>query len=449
MPALYSPPAGLKDFDLGNDPQLLYQTWSKWISDQTQASADYPAWYSALTPPAKGNPVTQAPPWQGIPRAALLLNNNDVLAAAQAVENAVEFGSGADALLVNQPPFFDVNGQKVSGLKYRPQDEYLEWVTKTDPDGVVREILLTCEGPEYWNVIAANDQGLLMRLYSDITGLPVNQLDVTKLYFQELLTHREVFAGGKTLTFNKGDYNPYNEYNLSFAVHLTQGANTLGAEIALAMAGSLIWGSPPKTNNPDLICCAQYGDPNRFSDPTIGKEVNDLARQRMSVTLRDPIGLYIASILPANFTDWNGSPVPNIGDFLVPVRKSDDGTMILRAAFRVPAGIMKNGIPARVGDYSYLGKPISTGGQVAQAITMHLFAQALPGAPQQQSQKCTAHACNSPSHPGYVIPTDINKPCPAAHAMALAEHMNVVASPKKGKPIGNGRLKFSRVAAAL
>jgi hypothetical protein len=449
MPGSYRPPAAIRDFELGNDPQSLYQAWDKWISDQTQATADYPAWYGALNPPAAGNPATQAPPWQGIPRSALLLNNNDVLAAAQAVENAVEFGSGSDALLVNQPPFLDANGQKVSGLKYRPQDEYLEWVTKTDPDGVVREILFTCEGPEYWNVIAVNDQGLLLRLYSDISGLSVNQLDVKKLYFQETLTHREVFAGGKTLTFKKGDYNPYNEYNLSFAIHLTQGANTLGAEIALAMAGSLVWGNPPKTTNPDLICCAQYGDPNRFSDPTIGKEVNDLARQRMFVTLRDPIGLYIASILATNFTDWNGNPVPNIGDFLVPVRKSDDGTLILRAGFRVPAGIMRNGAQARVGDYSYLGRPISAGGQVAHAITMHLFAQALPGAPQQQSQKCTAHACNSLSHPGYVIPTDINTACPAAHAMALAEHIKVLASPEKGRPIANRKQKFSRVAATL
>jgi hypothetical protein len=49
----------------------------------------------------------------------------------------------------------------------------------------------------------------------------------------------------------------------------------------------------------------------------------------------------------------------------------------------VPAGVKKNGVQARVGDLKYRGQPIVTGDQVAHAITMHLFAQALPGAPAQ------------------------------------------------------------------
>jgi hypothetical protein len=66
---------------------------------------------------------------------------------------------------------------------------------------------------------------------------------------------------------------------------------------------------------------------------------------------------------------------------------------------------------ARVGDLNYLGQPITTGGQVAHAVTMHLFGQALPGATQQTPQPCSGHPCNEPAHPGYILLTDINKPC--------------------------------------
>ena len=345
-------------------------------------------------------------------------------------------------MLVSQPPFLTSAGNQYPGLKYRPQDEYLEWVTLRDPDGVVREIWFTCEGPEYWKLIAENDRPLLLTLYGEITGKGAGAIDPQKLYFPETLTHVEPFAGGATLTFGKGDYNPYNEYNLGAAIHLTQGANTLGAEISLAMAGSLLWGNPPKTSDPDLICCAGYGEPNRFSDPTIGKEVNDLARQGMYVTLRDPVGLYIASIRPNDFTDWNDKPIPNFeSTYFVPLRKNDDGSLILRAMFKVPNGVMKNGQQARVGDLKYLGVPISSGGQVANAITMHLFAQALQGAPHQQTQKCGAHPCFDSSHPGFVIPTQIGIPCQPPPG-ALAVHVLSV------KPKAHGPLKSASLRAA-
>jgi hypothetical protein len=106
-------------------------------------------------------------------------------------------------------------------------------------------------------------------------------------------------------------------------------------------------------------------------------------------------------------------------------------------------------VQARVGDYLYLGKPITAGGQVAHAITMHLFAQALPGAPQQQSQGCQGHACNSPAHPGYVILADINKPCPGAAPMALMESIVALSSPSKGKLSKSRKTLSSRVATNI
>src|SRR4051794_4701124 len=132
MAGTHQPPAGIKDFDRGHHPQTLYGRWHDWIAQQVAPNPDYPAWYESTNPPTGGTPITASPPWQGLPHTALLLHGNDVLAAARAVEEPVEYGSGTDALLVSQPPFLDSAGHPVPGFKYRPQDEYLEWVTKRD-----------------------------------------------------------------------------------------------------------------------------------------------------------------------------------------------------------------------------------------------------------------------------------------------------------------------------
>jgi hypothetical protein len=445
--AKHNPPAGLTDFDRAATPADLYSKWDAWMSGQMSASPDFPAWYDNVKPPSAAVPAGRAPPWSGMPRTALILHNNDVLAAATAADAPVEFGSGPDALLVSQPPFLGAGGKVIPGLKYRPQDEYLEWVTKLDPDGIVREIWFTCEGPEYWKLIADNDRSLLVNLYAGVMGVPEAQIDPSVLYFQQNCTHNEPFSGGETLEFRKGDYNPYNPYNIEAAAHLTQGANTLGAEIALAKNGSLIWGDPPKQANPDLICCAEYGEANRFSDPTIGKEVNDLARQRFYVTLRDPVGLYIDTLDGSDFTDDGGNPIANINPYFQRVRQSPDGQMTVRAIFKVPVGIKTNkGAQARVGDLQYLGKPITKGGQVANAITMHLFAQALPGAPAQQSQPCMGHPCSDPRHPGFIVTTPVGKPCQGLAVPSLAAHLELVSAAFRGeavrRPHGPSRAAF-------
>ena len=440
----YQPPAGLKDFDRGSAPASLYQAWDTFIGNSVAQEPSIPAWYDPAKPPVAGSPAQAAPPWTGLPRRAMILNANDVGKAAKVIDNPVAFGSGPDALSDSQASFLDKAGNPIGGFYYRPQDEYLEWVALRDPDGVVREIMFTCEGPEYWQTLAT-DPTLLITLYAEFMGVSVNDVDKSKLYFQHDCSQVNSYSSDKKPTFYKaGDYNPYNEYNAQFAVHLTQGANTLGAEIQLAQQGSLVWGKPVKTTNPDLICCAGYGDPNRNSDPKIGKEVNDLARAGNFVTLRDPIGLYIQpKIDPSNFTDWNNAAIPAIASYFVPIRMSADGTMVLRARFSVPPGVMRNGKPARVGDLNYLGLPIQYGGQVADAVQMNLFAQALRGAPAQTAQTCFGHTCFSPSNPSYIILTPTGTPCPTkggANVLTEIVQAKPLAAPRKIGPANRSRV---------
>jgi hypothetical protein len=118
---MHNPPGNLKDFDHGQNPGDLYRRWHDKIADDVQNDPSQPAWYDSLNPPAAGNPAQAAPPWQGMPRMALVLNHQDVLAAATAVDQPVEFGSGLDALLVTQPDFLNAAHHPVKGFYYREE----------------------------------------------------------------------------------------------------------------------------------------------------------------------------------------------------------------------------------------------------------------------------------------------------------------------------------------
>lgn len=410
MSQSYSPPGFLDDFDQAVNPAAMYKAWDRWMGDNLCAEHDFPAWYAPFHPPGPGVPKEAAPPWQGLPRTALVLNDNNVIAAAKSIDAAVAFGSGPDGLLDEQKPFLDGAGHVYPGVFYRPQDEYLEWVTQGDPDGVAREVWLTCEGPEYWQRIA-KDHELLVKLYASLLNVAESSIDRRKLFFQTDVSQKNAYSAGGPITYKKDNYNPYNQYNAEAAIHLTQVSNTLGAEITLAKQASRLYGNPPKTSAQELICCADCGSVNRASDPTIGMVVNDLVRDGYYVTLRDPVGLYMHGIRDNDFTDWNDRHVDVSDGYFVPTRKSPDGRLILRARFAVPDGVKRNGKQARVGDLKYRGVPIRYGAQVADAVTMHLFAQALPGAPRQTPVPCKGHPCPDTNHPDHMIFTRIGFPC--------------------------------------
>ena len=88
--------------------------------------------------------------------------------------------------------------------------------------------------------------------------------------------------------------------------------------------------------------------------------------------------------------------------------------MIVRAGFRVPNGITFKGRQLRVGDLKVHGEQIVTGGQIADAVTMTLYALAIPGAPAQQRVACVYRPCPDKSHPDFIQAIPFNKQCPGA-----------------------------------
>jgi hypothetical protein len=240
----------------------------------------------------------------------------------------------------------------------RPQDEYLEWFV-TKKAGKITRVTFTCEGPEYWEALAhgyplgyqgpktagaTGDKQKLLQLYRQFVSPQVQLNDL----------------------FKNGVYNRLNKWNTAKGImHLNQRNNTLGAEINIAAFATILrknGGGQTITDADELIQCALFGAPGRASDPTIGASVNALARDGFSITLRNPVGLYIDNLNTAGWTKPNGQP---IGSFFRIVRGNQG--LGLRAVFEVPAA---EGFV--VGDIKIGGERIEFGGQIAEHITMKL-----------------------------------------------------------------------------
>lgn len=164
-------------------------------------------------------------------------------------------------------------------------------------------------------------------------------------------------------------------------MHLTSPPNTLGAEIYLAAAATLL--REVSTYDPQsMICCSKYGQPFRNSDPHIGFNANQLVKQLgMTISLTDPVGLYIQE------PNWSVYKTPDntpAGNFCT-VTRGNSPSQILHAVFAVPAS---KGYT--VGDITINGQPIQWAGQIAQTFQMQLSATGFPGTslPPQKTQAC-------------------------------------------------------------
>ncbi len=134
-----------------------------------------------------------------------------------------------------------------------------------------------------------------MRLYQEFVSPQVRYEDLVRAVEPWSTT---LSPATRSMVYPKGSYNPYNRWNTTDGImHLTQPSNSLSAEILLGADATVLRAAGSNgrmVSDPDaLICCAQYGGPNRCSDPTIGASVNELAAQGFAITLRNPVGLYM------------------------------------------------------------------------------------------------------------------------------------------------------------
>jgi hypothetical protein len=193
-------------------------------------------------------------------------------------------------------------------------------------------------------------------------------------------------------------------------MHLGQPANTLGAEIQLASDATVLRekGGRLVTVADALVCCAGYGGPARSSDPTIGGDINALARLGAAVTIRNPVGLYMHDLNTQGWTKPNGEPIAWDEYFKV-IRGNAAKGMIERAVLEVPK---KEGFT--ISDIRIAGVPIRYGGQVAEHINIMIPGQAAAlGSFKNKPLPCDTKCCIEQSNPTNLTRViDINQACP-------------------------------------
>jgi hypothetical protein len=363
----FHPPGGLTDFDgISHQRDAWHVAMATFFAEAiARTEVHVGRGRSQLFDPTKthpGGPVAeQTITWNGFPKALL----------AQA-------GSWEEALrAAEQLISFTQDGRVV---KVRPQDEYLEWHVMRDAAGRIVAVDFTCEGPEYWAALAHGYPDSV----SPRSGAPAAKGDMQVVL---ALYHRYVSPAVKLEELvHAGHYDPVNQWNTQRgAMHLTHPSNSLQAEVFLAGDATVLRerDSQVLEDDDELIRCAQYGEPARASDPTIGGGVNALVRAGALVSLRDPVGLYIDSLDTTGWTKPDG--LTPVGDYWKVLRGQPDA--IVRARYEVPPSEGFSVSEILIG-----GEPIAFAGQIAERITMKLTGIAA----EQGQHRAAPVACEAP-----------------------------------------------------
>ncbi|WNW13198.1 hypothetical protein RRX38_19225 [Pseudomonas sp. DTU_2021_1001937_2_SI_NGA_ILE_001] len=292
----------------------------------------------------------------------------------------------ASGTLLNLPtircPQIDWNGPYKLFSPYGPRgwlDEYCEWSITRDADGKMRSVMFTCENPAYYLTMWRIDPRAVLGLYQTYIDPAVQLEDLYLRYQYDQPTGKK---GEPVLDPTTGQpaYDVTNKWNSGTArvpgqyggaLHLTSAPNTLSAEIYLAGAATIQRPDASSANPQALICCSQYGQNFRNSDPTIGFNANQLAGSTR-ISLTNPVGLYLQQ--PLSFANWKGPQGQDVSQYWK-ITRGTAGTgpngkdQILHAVLEVPvsAGFSIN-------DITIDGQPIEYVGQIANQMKVALSA---------------------------------------------------------------------------
>ena len=238
----------------------------------------------------------------------------------------------------------------------RFMDEYLEWHVVRNQQNKIARVSFTCETTQYFEFLARTDKAKLLSVYKDL----VNPALKDQVNINDLISNNQ--------------YQPKNKWNTQHgAVHLIQVNNNLFAEVMIAAQSCILRKSPngtPITDANQLIDCGVGAEPGRASDPKIVADVNGIARDQSSISLRNPVALYITRWDSAGLRKPDGSPVDNYWRLVrgKPAPGPNKPAMGLHLVYEVPAS---EGFV--VGDIRSGNRTIDFGGQLAEHVNVGLF----------------------------------------------------------------------------
>jgi len=435
MPIQLTPPAGLPEL------QGLEKAWTRYLSEQFDLEIKYirsrydPGQeFGGRLPVQYANPAEQPVPphaqlhavsWNGFPRRLQIQQRAGELDALATAEQPL---SSTDVL-------FTGFGTPVP-ITYRQGDEYLEWLAE-ERDGRLQRITFSCESPDYWMMVAQGHASPFFMIPDDSAPAPSKQppksagkmqvvvdsyrrLVNARVEPEDLVFDQDMYDGQKNLIFRKNSYNPWNKWNTTHGImHLSNPANTLGEEIEICGDGTVLrHGSGGRLLQAAkcLLCCGGFGNINRSSDPAIGAAVNELARGGYTLTIADPVGLYMSHLDTSGWTTPDGSPVDARYWRVIRGSAGTPGqagsTRTVRAVLEVPDGETwnDNGTVRRlqVGDLRIGGQRIRYAGQVADAVRMVVVLAVWPDAgPKPRSIGCEPEyrCCRTPGSHEFILLT--------------------------------------------
>jgi hypothetical protein len=212
------------------------------------------------------------------------------------------------------------------------QIEYLEWHV-TRAAGKITRVVFVTETPEYWKEIAKADRSAILKLYREHVSAEVKMADL--------------FPGG-------GAYDPRNRWNTTDGiVHYIMRINSM-ADL-LGVSEELQNARDAKDGYDTVPYTRTTGADARLSFDNWA-----MTRKSLSVGTDDPPGIYMIDWDDTGWVKPDGSPV---GAYWTVVRGNRRAA--LRLTYEVPES---EGFV--VGDIRIGGRPITTGGQIAEHITV-------------------------------------------------------------------------------
>lgn len=296
----FDTPASLRDLPAGS---VFYDNWHAYLAGRILASTAGSGGGEFYDPSEVNVDVLgeRALVWMAFPRALMVAAHRDDRRAA--------FSAG-----------------ELRGV----QEEYCEWRVARNGAGKITKVTFVTETPEYFQRLWAVDRGRVVALYQTLVDPAVVETDLG----------------------TPAVYDRFNRWTATDGImHFIQSINTLDAALGLSQ-GSVNSGAARDNYE------ASPG-PRTSVDPRVALDIGALARKGLSITLREPIGLYIADYDDTGWTKPGGAPVDNYWTIL----RGSPG-QILRLQYEVPPG---SGF--MVGDIRIGGRLIEFGGQIAEHVT--------------------------------------------------------------------------------
>ena len=226
-----------------------------------------------------------------------------------------------------------------AGENRKVQIEYLEWHVTRRAGKIVKAVFVT-ETPEYWKWLAAADKAKVLELYQQHVS-PDVAID-------------ELFPDGET-------YDPENRWNTTDGiVHFIMPINSMKDLLGVSQEAPDVDGEVLDGYGPLPYTRATGADARLSLDNWA------MARRGLSVCTIDAPGLFMIDWDDTGWERPDGTPV---GDYWTVTRGRKGAA--LRLEYEVPAA---EGFV--VGDITIGGRPITTGGEMAEHIVMSAYGMA-------------------------------------------------------------------------